>query len=47
MAARMRLRVSLIALTLPLLLWIVLPVGSDGASLQERIESKRSHVASK
>jgi murein DD-endopeptidase MepM/ murein hydrolase activator NlpD len=48
MAARMhRLRVLLLVVSLPLLLWAVLPLPSSGAPLQSRIEAKRQQVESK
>ena len=47
MARRMRLRLALATFLLPLLAWAVLPLPSDGAPLQSRIEAKRDQVAGK
>ena len=48
MAGRMpRLRVLLLVAALPLLLWAVLPVLSEGQSLQGRIDHKRAQVEAK
>ena len=47
MARRMRLRLALATFLLPLLAWAALPLPSDGAPLQSRIEAKREQVAGK
>ena len=47
MPRRMRLRLALATLLLPLLAWAALPLPSDGAPLQSRIEAKREQVAGK
>ena len=47
MARRMRLRLALATFLLPLLAWAALPLSSDGAPLQSRIEAKREQVAGK
>ena len=47
MARRMRLRLALATFLLPLLAWAVLPLPSNGAPLQSRIEAKRQQVAGK
>ena len=47
MARRMRLRLALATFMLPLLAWAALPLSSDGAPLQSRIEAKREQVAGK
>ena len=47
MPRRMRLRLALATFLLPLLAWAALPLPSDGAPLQARIEAKRQQVAGK
>src|SRR3954469_5170056 len=43
----MRLRLLILAVAVPLLLWAGLPLGADGASLSSKIQRKRDQIAGK